>query len=110
MGSPTTTIKKKRRRKEKTKLLQVQADQQRPKPFHMPFNMLSKSERSSRLSAKPRMKVYLLVAVSLAVLVLSCCLAPVHAASFSSASSSSSGSGGSWTTTNCVNRAMHQVD
>merc|ERR1712157_326421 len=42
-------------------------------------------------------------AVSLAVIVLSCCLAPVHAASFSSASSSSSGSGGSWTTTNCVN-------
>jgi len=59
-----------------------------------PFNMLS--------TARPKMKAYLLVAASLALLVLSGGLAPVHAASYSS-SATSSYSGGTTTQTTCVN-------
>merc|ERR1711977_488847 len=59
-----------------------------------PFNMLS--------TARPKMKAYLLVAASLALLVLSGGLAPVHAASYSS-SATSSYSGGTTTQTTCAN-------
>lgn len=52
------------------------------------------------------MRAYLLVAASLALLALSFCLAPVHAASYSSSATSSyssSSSGGTSTQTTCVN-------